>query len=299
MSDDFATLQEASFAGTIFPVDNIEVNGGNDLAEFSAFRRDGADIQPAGRKAWKGSLSIPCINTTPLVTKYGTLFPDLAYDLLQLFTTTPIATLTLPTFGNLTAAISEVTHTSAADDRSGVRIRVTFIEHNASAAVLYAATASGSPPDASAPLPLLATAADTAAAGRAGYTPTAPVMQSQQDYIDAAPRTFSQTDDSIRQMLSVVNRNLNLPSLAGVAAHDAYAALLNLRAGVYALRDRLIPASQRRSVYTVPRDMALWQVSLAVYGDTSHTGLLLSANSFTDPNAIRAGTRVVVLPLTS
>ena len=297
MVDSLSRLQEASFDGMEFPVETVEVNGGNDLAEFSAFRRPGVDVQPTGRKAWRGTLVIPCINTPLLVAKYGTLFPNLAYDLVDRFTAKPIATLTLPTFGNLTAAVGAITHTSSAEDRGGVRVRVEFIEHNATAALLFADTASGAPVDASSSVPLLASTADAAGAPLPGYTPTASTVSAQQAYLDQAPRTASQTDGAFRKMLAPVEANLSLPAMATLSSRDAFVAALNLRAGIIALRNAVVPSAQTRSRYTVPRTMAVWEIALAVYGDASQVQTILSANTFTDATAIRAGTVVSVLPI--
>ena len=297
MVDSLSRLQEASFDGMEFPVETVEVNGGNDLAEFSAFRRPGVDVQPTGRKAWRGTLVIPCINTASLVARYGVLFPNLAYNLVDRFTSKPIATLTLPTFGNLTAAVGAITHTSSADDRGGVRLRVEFIEHNATAALLFADTASGAPVDASSSVPLLASTADAAGAPLSGYTPTAATISAQQTFLDQASRTASQTDGAFRKMLAPVEANISLPSMATLSSRDAFVAALNLRAGIIALRNAVVPSAQTRSRYTVPRTMAVWEIALAVYGDASQVQTILSANTFTDATAIRAGTVVSVLPI--
>jgi hypothetical protein len=56
-----------------------------------------------------------------------------------------------------------------------------------------------------------------------------------------------------------------------------------------------VPSPQTRSRYTCPRTMAVWEIALAVYGDASQVQPILSANSFTDPTAVRAGTVVSVL----
>ena len=52
----------------------------------------------------------------------------------------------------------------------------------------------------------------------------------------------------------------------------------------------------RRRYYTVPSGMALWEVSLAVYGTAARVRDLLGANTITDPLAVPAGTVVTVLP---
>ena len=78
---------------------------------------------------------------------------------------------------------------------------------------------------------------------------------------------------------------------------DAFVATLNLRAAVIAYRNAVVPSAQTRSRYTVPRTMAVWEIALAVYGDASQVQTILSANTFTDATAIRAGTVVSVLPI--
>lgn len=296
MTDAFSRLAEASFAGLIFPVERAEWQGGNDLAEHLAYRRPGADIEVTGRKPYRGTLVIPCINSAPLVARYGELFPALRFDLLQRFADQPIATLIHPTLGSLTAAIGEVSETAEASERGGVRLTVQWIEHDASVALLVGDDAAGTPSNASQSTSQLAASADRANAATPGYQVTKPTVDAQLAYLDAAPRTFTQTADALRQMLSPVAANLALPALAPASSHAAYAALVALRSGVYALRDRLIPSAQRQSFYTTPRPMADWEVALAVYGDASLNTLIRSANAVADPTLIPAGRRLVILP---
>lgn len=296
MTDVLQSLPEASFDGITFPVERADWSGGNDLAEHVAYRRPGADIEPTGRKAYRGSFVIPLLNTPALVARYGELFPGLQFDLLDRFASRPIATLVHPTLGALTAAIGEVSQTAEAGERSGVRLTVQWIEHDASVSLLVGSDASGAPTNAAQSTSELAAGADRANASTPGYQITKPTIDAQIAYLDAAPRTFTQTSDALRQMLGPVSANLALPALASASAHDAYVALVALRAGVYALRDRLIPSTQRQSFYVVPRPMADWEVALAVYGDASLNTLIRSANAVADPSLIPAGRRLVIIP---
>lgn len=296
MSDALSTLPECSFDGIVFPVERAEWEGGNDLVEHTAYRRPGADVEPTGRKAYRGTLTIPLINAPRLVARYGELFPELRGDLLRRFEESPIATMVHPTLGQITAAIGEVSESAEAGDRGGVRLTVRWIEHNASVALLVGDTASGDPVDAAQDVEQLATDADTANANTSGYQIMAPTISAQLAYLDAAPRTFTQTSDALRQMLAPVTANLALATLTTASAHAAYVSILTLRAGVYALRDRLLPTAQQQSFYTTPCPMADWEVALAVYGDAMLSTLIRSANAIADPSLISAGRRLVILP---
>ena len=64
--------------GRTFPVQNAPAQGGNDVAEHVAYLRRGADVEPTGLKAYRGTFTIPLINTPRLEAIYGQLFPGCA-----------------------------------------------------------------------------------------------------------------------------------------------------------------------------------------------------------------------------
>ena len=119
---DFDVIPEASYRGILFPVESADVDGGTDFVEHTAYRRRGADMEPAGLKAYKGSLTIPLLNTGPLVQRYGTLWPDLRADLVQMFSDNPIGTLIHPTWGSLEVAILSWSTKDSPDLRNGQRL---------------------------------------------------------------------------------------------------------------------------------------------------------------------------------
>lgn len=51
MADVLANLAEAAYEGRTFPVQNAPTQGGNDVAEHTAYLRRGADVEPTGLKA--------------------------------------------------------------------------------------------------------------------------------------------------------------------------------------------------------------------------------------------------------
>jgi len=296
MTDALSRLPECSFDGIVFPVERAEWSGGNDLVEHLAYRRPGADVEPTGRRPYRGTLVVPLINAPSLVARYGELFPGLRFDLLTRIEERPIATLVHPTLGQITAAIGEVSESADAADRSGVRLTIQWTEHNASVALLVGDDASGDPVNASQDVAKLAADADKANATTTGYQSTRATVSAQLAYLDAAPRTYTQTASALRLMLAPVEANLALTAVTSASAHNAYVATAALRAGIYALRDRLIPSAARVSYYTTPRTMADWEIALAVYGDATLTSLIRSANAVADPLAIPAGRRLTILP---
>ena len=296
MTDALKDLPEAEYNGIRFPVERAEWQGGNDLVEHVAYRRPGADVEPTGRKAYRGSFTTPLINTPALVARYGHLFPGLRYDLIRAFEDRPIATLWHPTLGQLAAGIGDVSETATAEDRGGVRLTVQWVEHDASVALALGPDTT-TPDAAQQGVSQLADDADAANASTAGYQATKPTVDAQLAYLDAAPRTFVQTSGALRNMLAPVVANLALPALTTASAHTAFVALSRLSSGIYALRNQLIPSPQRTRFYTTPAPMALWQVSLAVYGSTEWVTLLRSANAITNPLLVPAGRRLTVLPL--
>lgn len=296
MTDALTNLPEASYDGLIFPVERADWTGGNDLVEHVAYRRPGADIEPTGRKAYRGSLTIPLINTPALVARYGELFPGLRFDLLTRFADRPIATLVHPTLGQITAAIGEVSEVAEATDRSGVRLTVQWIEHDASVALLVGEDDTALPTNASQNVERLAGDADKANAATAGYQATKATVASQVAFLDAAPRSFTQVNDALRQMFAPINANLALPSLAPASAHAARGAVLALQAGVFRLRAQIIPSPAQQRTYTTPAPMALWEVSRAVYGRADLGALVASANVISNPLVIPAGRTLTILP---
>jgi prophage DNA circulation protein len=294
MSDFLSTLAEASYEGKRFPIVSAETKGGNDVARHVAYRRRGADVEFTGLRAYEGSFQIPLINTPALVATYGDLANDLRADLLSLFETTPIGQLQHPTFGVLTAAITDWSEPLDAGSRSGVTWSVSWVEHDGTASLTI--TSDGAVAATGNSVEDMAASADTSAAGIQGYTPTKPVVASNVAFLEAAPRSFTQVLDAFRQMSQVVNNNLGLNGMNGASVNAATRAQMNLRSAIDALRSQYVVGDASLRYYTVPAGMAAWEVSQLVYGRSDRVRDLMSANAFTDPLAIPAGSIITVVP---
>lgn len=298
MPDALKELPEASFAGVRFPVESADTEGGQDVVEHVAYRRRGADLEPTGQRPYKGTLTVPLINTEALVKRYGQLFPGLRYDLLRAFEDTPLGELVHPTYGVFTACIASWRETVAPDRRDGVIFTVTWTEHYGQASRLLGpdGTTPTNPASATQQRADAADAAMSHADASGTYTPVADTVSSQLAYLESATRTPTEVQSAVRQMLAPVTANLALPAFAGADAHPAVVALIELRASVYRLRALYDPTRDGTRLYTVPQTAPLWQVSQDVYGDCSQVALLLSANVVSRPNAVPAGTVLTVPP---
>lgn len=300
MADALSLLAEASFEGVPFPLSDLSVEGGNDFAEHTAYLRRGADMEPCGQKAYRGSFTIPLVNTPRLVARYGDLFTDLRAVIVAAFEETPIGSLTLPGYGTFPAAITGWTGDLAPDVRSGVPLKVTFVEHNGEASLLETSTGA-TPANTPATVTIRAGAADAAMIAYPGATAAlavASVVTAQLAALDAlgvgAPLTA--TGECFRRMLDPIGARLVLPLFAPASANGVVLALLALQAAVLDLQSRYQPTLSLLRRYTVPETMALWQIALSVYGDASQTALLRAANSISDPLFVPSGTVLTILP---
>ena len=293
---DFDVIPEASYRGILFPVESADVDGGTDFVEHVAYRRRGADMEPAGLKAYKGTLTIPLINTGPLVQRYGTLWPDLRADLVQMFSDHPIGTLIHPTWGSLEVAILSWSAKDSPDLRNGQRLTVQWQEHNASLAALIALDGAVTT-DPTTTVQSLATTADTLSAGKAGYVPLAPVFAVTMTKLETPEvLAYSEVLAAFSLLFGAISYALTLSSMTGLDAAAAYAALLTLRVATQGYYARFAPGISGVRYFVVPADMGVCEIAASVYGDISKTSLLYAANSFTDPLLVPAGTVVTVLP---
>ena len=293
---DFDLIPEASYRGIRFPLETADVDGGTDFAQHVAYRRRGADMEPTGLKAYKGSLTIPLINSGPLVERYGTLWPDMRYELVTEFSDHPIGTLVHPTWGSLEVAILSWSAKDSPDLRNGQRLTVQWQEHNATMAVLIGLDGAVST-DPTTTVQALATTADELSAGKAGYVPLAPVFAVTMTALEAPEvLAYSEVLAAFSVLFGAIAYALTLGSMTGLDATGAYAALLALRVATQGYYARFAPGISGVRYFVLPADMGVCEIAASVYGDISKTSLLYAANSFADPLLVPAGTVVTVLP---
>jgi prophage DNA circulation protein len=295
-------LQPCSFEGVLFPITEADTTGGHDSVKHTALRRRGADVESTGQRPYSGKLTIPFING--LVGWPNDLFPNRRFDLLRVFESTPIGTLSHPTYGTFQIHVDSWHEKLDPNVRNGCYFDVEWTEHNAGASLLLSDDASV-PQDAPTATTVAASTADAAmeAASPSGsWTPTTPIVEEQLAFLEEKTRTYAEITASLTVMVAVVETNLALAEFDGssttrfVEQHEAVVALESLRGSMLKLRSRYLPQAERQRIYTVPSTMALFEIAQLVYGDASKASLLLSANAIRDPLVVPGGTKLVVLP---
>jgi prophage DNA circulation protein len=141
--DALGKLAEFAFEGITFPVISAETEGGNDFAVHEAEGKPGADLESTGRKPFRGTFRIACLDG--LVAPYGNFFSDHYVDVRNAFADHPIGDLAHPTHGLLTAGITDYKETLDPMVRSGLFIDVSWMEHNASASAIIQTVSASDP----------------------------------------------------------------------------------------------------------------------------------------------------------
>lgn len=298
MADILATLAQASYRGILFPVEAAPLEGGNDFAEHTAYRRPGADQEFTGRKAYTGSFTIPLINIPALEKVYGLLFPDLLLRLVAAFEETPTGPMVHPLLGAFEAAITGWSHEVDPSVRNGVKMTVRWAEQNGTSLFLMQQPGTASVVS-SDTVSNLAAKADEAGADITGYVPISETVDAALDVLDERTQPFSTVAESFRTMTEAVTFNQRLAAIGEPSGWPCARALADTLNAINGLREAAGIADVGDRVYTVPVAMALFEVAQAVYGDASLTGIILSANAIDDPMLIPAGTRLTILPLPS
>ena len=310
MPDALATnCTDASWAGVVFPVASIKNEEGHGIVGHEAYGRPGADQEPTGRKPWRGTLVVPLFNDASLVARYGTLYPGLWTTLRAALRAYPLATFVHPTLGAFQAACTGFSWSEEPTRRNGVTMQISVVEHDAS--VDEAVGINGdAPTDAATQAPLQAAGADTAmdtAVEGTLLVPSVmgPAYATAVALLLSTTLTYTEIVSQFASLFALLNANLalldGLTMIAAnaVAIHDARVALEQLRATTLNLQALLIPSASATRTYVTPRQMADWEVAVAVYGDFSLAGLIRAANSISDWSAIPMGRALTILPSTS
>jgi hypothetical protein len=310
MTDLFEDLLEGRFESVTFPVSKCEGDEivPNAFAEHSAYGRAGADLEPLLRRARRGVLEIPFFADVE-----PGLWPDRYRALVRAVEEHPLGTLHHPFDGVFEAGV-KLERMSDPGERSGVRVKLTWVEHRATVVSASPGARGGRVAEAPGAAQAQATAADQAAAdylyptgataalrlasfdARITYPlPTRTVLATQLAYIEMQDRTHVEIRAALDLVDALLVADLAAAVLATALAHDPVVQLVALQAKMLDARARYLPNEHRSSRYTVPGTMALFEIAQAVYGDAGQASLLLQANAIADPFAVRAG-RVLICP---
>lgn len=305
MPEDFfsRTLNRCSFRGVEFPCESFDVQGGQDGAEHTAYKGDGADVEPTGRKAYSGTLTVPLYNGVDEVKDW---FPEKYYDLLGALEESSIGQLSHPTKGQFDVLMKSWGETGDANSRNGLMLKLSWVEHNASAGKLVEGVREN---------PEQSVQTDSAAvdelvldyyvnnlqitdiAQAPDNFPFAESTAASLEGISGKSVTRGQQEQAVRSIADGAAALIVSTDVEGVEAHELVLAAEKMLASAFKLQDKLLPNANSARVYTVPSDMALWQIAKTLYGDASKASLLVSANPIHDPLRVPGGTRLKVPPL--
>ncbi len=288
-----AGLSVASYERILFPSGQCRDENGHVIVEHGSPGIPGADVEVVRRRAVRGSIEIPLFNTPKLKDRFGkNPIPDLYVELVNAFIATPRGTLFHPALGSFQAAIVSWSRSLDPQKRNGWTLGVQWVEHNAEARnfLNFDVWGDGDP---------TATMGDDAAAADAqgyalpGWQPMAPQTAASLTTISAPLVSVGQIDDALGALTTLCARNL---SLVGAASQSSLVTTLErFLSAADALRRSLLGAGALRR-YVVPREMAVWDVALAVYGNSLRASLLSGANAIPDPLAIPSGTVLLCPP---
>lgn len=290
---DFDTVLPGCYINGVgpLPVSAARSSGGQSGAIHKSYGKRGADIEPTGLDEYSGTLTLELYNNL-----YGypdNIWPNLYYDLLNALEDNPLATLTHPTKGQFRALLrwDEVVDP---EKRNGVTLEISWQEHNAEAGKLLAEE-TGVEPVSAEDAAIKAEAADAAAQSISStYQPIAPTIKSKLQDLDTDKLSAAKVQGNFTDMYSTIDVALNDPGLSGANANDAIIAIENTRASLVKLQSRYLSNDKQQRSYTVPDDMALWEIARDVYGDATKTAALLSANAIDDVLLVKAGTSLKV-----
>lgn len=288
------------YEGVPLTIVDADSEGGHDLVEHTAYNKDGAELEPAGRKADRGKFEVAVLNG---IGDEGD-WKERYVEIIRTFSSTPIGQLVHPTHGIFDAGLARWRVRASPEIRSGVYIDVEWIEHNATIEIgdnTFVVSDEDSPSSAVAQSSIADDlGASTNSSGfrvAPNYTEVSSTIQAQLDFIESQQRTRSEILAAFRTMTDAVDSRLALTDLNSASNHEITVALETLRAQVFSLRSRYFPSFALESLFIVPVEMAVWEVSALVYGDASLSNLIMTNNSISDPFFVRAGTTLRILPI--
>ena len=292
------TLASASYAGVSFPlVTPMPTKGGNTFIRHRAYRRQGVDLEYTQEKEKEGTIKVCLVNELQGFVSQN-VFPGTYYDLKQAFSDHPIATMTHPSLGQFTAGVSEWEEEWDADVRNGLFVTFQWIEHNASSGLLLADTGQ-TPQNSMATANTQAAVADAAVlsvTSSATYAAMIPLVNAMLTALAVSSNTPNAVIAACTPVLSAIAANLALPVLNNVASVTAVTALEALRVTVLAIQSKTLTSELSTQVFSVPADMAVWQIAQLATGDIGNAGLIEQFNTIPNPNLVRRGT-VLTVPI--
>jgi prophage DNA circulation protein len=287
----FDTLQQASFNGIKFPVDEIEVRGSirDHVHEYP--HSPGGTPEKEGRKLYEIDLVCPFHDT---FVKYPGLYPDGLALLRSNFENETTATLVVPTIGSIKAYAMTWTQRATGKQRSGERVTLKFREDQ--------------PPDdldafilstSSSVSTLSAQSQRFKLAAADGPQPQPSIFDDLQNAVnavlaikDTGDRYGNLLEAKLLAVVSLCNDIDNLQILRNPSTFRiAYAMQDMWKSALESLKD-IAGKKRALSVYITRTTVAISDVAKTIYGNAARSMELLQLNPIEDAFAIPANTSI-------
>lgn len=306
----FDSLKRASFGGIDFPVRSVDVKGSLRYHVHEYPHTPGGQLEILERKLYEIDMDAPMHAT---IATYPNLYPAGLKALRTLYENGESAQLYIPTLGAITAVIVEfdTKMDPRAIGRSGENLRLKLIEDQSSVFLVQGLIQ-----------------AEQKNVGIANTDLSTQVAALKAD----DPVTFGQIQDNlaasgfptdifdqinllanqvfaIRDQLDLFNMQLDAKiqglqrlieeadsALQDMTLFPLHDSLMGLWDAADQFSKDLLLKNGDLKTYTVPRLMAVNDVSVAIYGDNSHAVAILQTNNIDDAFAIQAGTQIRYYP---
>jgi prophage DNA circulation protein len=284
MADILDAFPHASFAGVAFPYTKIAIHGGLNYHLHTYLHRPGGEIESLGRKPYEFTFHCEFHAT---MRAWAQAYPELLATLINLFESEITAGLVVPNVGTVQAKAIKWPRNLSARIRSGESVELVFLEDSQNQ--LVAAVTAFS----MAAVPIQAAVLSNVVTQQ-GLDPSllddllnaVAALTAIRDQVELMGAMVEQKADQVMnacaalESLAMFNDPMNWPILD--ALRDVWASANTVSADALA---RSLPLDS----YFVPRTMTVSEVSIAVYGDTTHALEILQLNAFDDALAIPPG----------
>jgi hypothetical protein len=288
MADILDAFPQASFASIAFPYTKVAIHGGLNYHLHTYLHRPGGEIESLGRKPYEFTFHCEFHST---MRAWAHAYPELLATLINLFESEVTADLVVPNVGTVRAKAIKWPRNLSARVRSGESVELVFLEDNQNQLLVTSVVAFSM-----AAVPIQAAVLSDVVA-RQGLDPSlldellnaVAELTAIRDQVELMGAMLAQKAEQVMnacaalESLAFFDDPMNWPVLD--ALRDVWASANTVSANALA---RSLPLDS----YFVPRTMTVFEVSIIVYGDTTHALELLQLNAFDDALAIPPGSVV-------
>lgn len=290
----FDTNQRASFKGIEFPLKTLSMKGRYRHAEHEYLRVPGAVIEKLERSVYSIEMSAPFdVN----IKGFGQLWPNGVAALRKLYESGETAALVIPTVGTIPAFMPEWDQSlDLARVRSGEMLKLSFKEDQTQRFLQLALVQTQQQS--------MATSLTNLTRIRAQLNPPANDLSLFEKIQRGALAILAIKDQAdlygglLSAKLGMFTALLNeadgqLESLKDPTNYQALDAFLELWNSAVIMSTNLAESPRGPRSYVTPKQMSVSDVATAIYGSSERASEVLLNNTFSDPFAIPAATKVI------